>query len=63
MKELLLQERIKTGGGGGGGGGAEERVTATPGCGPGGMVGLCLKYTFHGPTARCSSGWLVNRAC
>ena len=23
--------------------GVEERVTAQPGCGPGGMVGLCLK--------------------
>ena len=36
--------------GGGGGGGGEERVAAHPGCGPGGMVGLC----FHSLTARCS---------
>ena len=36
--------------GGGGGGGGEERVTAHPGCGLGGMIGLC----FHSLTARCS---------
>ena len=32
------QEHIKTGG--------EERVTAQPGCGPGGVVGLCLNILF-----------------
>ena len=34
------QEHIKMGGGG------EEHVTAHPGCGPGGMVGLCLNILF-----------------
>ena len=34
------QERIRRGGGG------EECVTAHPGCGPGGMVGLCLNILF-----------------
>ena len=41
---ILLSRAHKNGGGGGGG--EEERVTAHPGCGPGGMVGLCLNILF-----------------